>query len=79
MSKLDDELLARQIDAGVNEAVGFFRDILRHNIETQVRSLSKDGIRILVTRIISAYEVEGSILRKQYGSTLIDGDGSIGA
>jgi hypothetical protein len=79
VSKLDDELHDRQIEAGVNEAVGFFRDILRHNIETQVRSISKDGLRILVTRIISAYEVEGSILRKQYGSTLIDGDGTLGA
>ena len=76
---LDDQIWAEQVEAAVNEAAEFLRALVARNPEVKVRQLNREGLRILATRMISAYEVKVSEQRRVYGSTLLDGPARIDA
>ena len=78
MSKLDDELRAKQLAAGADAVATVLRRIVADRPETKITQLTKDGLALIASEVISAYVIECGRQANAHGSTLIDGKTSLG-
>jgi hypothetical protein len=78
VSKLDDELRAKQMAAATDAVANVLRRLVADRPDLRVTQLTRAGLAILAEEAVTACILEAARQRKEYGSTLLDGDSILG-